>query len=224
MTGLASQILAVIRKDLLVEGRAGEVLLVTIPFGALALLMFPLAIGSDLAMLRQIGPGIFWVVVLLFGVLVTLRSTVTDPPACRDLLLLNGVEPAAIYLGRATASAALLFVFELVLAPVAIVFYSPSDLRGWPWLIIVAALVAIGLALLGTLAATLSIGLRSRTAVAPLLVAPLAAPVLLAATESTDLLRTGQSIIRWILLLVAMDLALIMVGMVVAGPLEESVT
>ncbi len=222
MSGLLWGAMSVIRKDLLAEGRAGEVLTVTIPFGALALLFFPLSINTDLAVIRQIGPGIFWAVVLLFGILVTLRATAADPPQCRDLLLLSGVEPASIFLGRTAAGTLLLLVFELVLAPVMVVFYSPEGIAGWPWLFVVAGLVAIGLAALGTLAATLSTGLPSRSAIAPLLVAPLAAPILLAATETTDLLRTGQGIIRWILLLVAMDLALIIAGMLVAGPLEES--
>jgi len=222
MIPITAGALSVLRKDLLAEGRAGEVLWVTIPFGALALLLFPLSINSNIALLRDIGPGIFWAIVLLFGVLVTMRATGSDPDACRDLLLLTGVQPASIFLGRMGAGSVLILVFEVALAPAAVVFYSP-EIRGWPWLAAIAILIAIGLGTLGTLAATLSHGLRSRSAVAPLLVVPLAAPMLLAATETTDLLRTGESIIRWVLLLVAMDLALTIVGMLVAGPLEESI-
>ncbi|HDH03064.1 MAG TPA: ABC transporter permease [Actinobacteria bacterium] len=222
MSGLLRGAGTVIRKDLLAEGRAGEVLRVTIPFGALALLLFPLSINTNFAVLRQIGPGIYWAIVLLFGILVTLRATAADSPQCRDLLLLSGVQPASIFLGRTAAGSVLLLLFELVLAPVMVVFYSPDGIAGWPWLFVLAALVAVGLSTLGTLAATLSIGLRTRSAIAPLLVAPLAAPILLAATETTDLLGSGQGIIRWILLLVAMDLALIIAGMLVAGSLEES--
>jgi heme exporter protein B len=221
MIGLLAGARSVMRKDLLAEGRAGEVLWVTIPFGALALLLFPLAIESNLTLLQTIGPGIFWVVVLLFGVLVTMRSTGTDPDACRDLLLLSGIQPAALFLGRAGAAATLVLVFELALTPVAIVFYSPQ-ISGWAWLGLLAVLIAIGLGALGTLAGALSHGLRSRSAVAPLLVIPLAAPMLLAATEVTDVLQSGQSIIQWVLLLLAMDLTLIIIGMAVAGPLEES--
>nr|MDQ2788504.1 heme exporter protein CcmB [Actinomycetota bacterium] len=59
-------------KDLRAEARAGEALLVTVPFGAIGLLLVPLAVGTDTPLLREIGPGLYWVVVLLFGVLVTL--------------------------------------------------------------------------------------------------------------------------------------------------------
>ena len=36
-------------KDLRIEGRSGEVLNITIPFGAVALLLIPLSIGADSA-------------------------------------------------------------------------------------------------------------------------------------------------------------------------------
>ncbi len=54
------------RKDLRTEWRAGEALLVTAPFGAVALLLVPLAVGSDTPLLRELGPGVYWLVVLLF--------------------------------------------------------------------------------------------------------------------------------------------------------------
>ncbi len=64
---LARQALEVAVKDLRVEARSGEALPVILPFGAVALLLLPIAVGADLALLRQAGWGMFWVVVLLFG-------------------------------------------------------------------------------------------------------------------------------------------------------------
>ena len=69
-TGFWPQATAVAGRDLLRERRRGDVLWVTIPFGALALLLVPLAIGTDAVLLREIGPGMYWVIVMLFGVLV----------------------------------------------------------------------------------------------------------------------------------------------------------
>ena len=85
-----------------------------------------------------------------------------------------------------------------------------------------AVAAAIGVALIGSLAGALVSGLRTRNALAPLLVAPLSVPVLFATTQGTDLLLAGRSIIPWLLLLVAMDLALAIVGVLVAGPLEDT--
>lgn len=47
-----TQCLALARKDLRLERRAGEALLVTAPFGATALLLAPLAVGTDTPLLR----------------------------------------------------------------------------------------------------------------------------------------------------------------------------
>ena len=215
-----THVLALLGKDLLVEGRTGEVLLVTIPFGALALLLMPLATGTDAALLADIGLGMFWVVTLLFGMLVTQRVTSLDPPACSDMLRLIGVDPAAAFVARAASSTVLLAGFELILAPVAVVLYGPSGVPRWGWLLVVGAFVAAGLALVGTLAAEVTRGLRGRSTLAPLLIAPLAAPLLLAATEVTESLRFGGSIMSWILLMGAMNVGLAIAGVLITGPLR----
>lgn len=220
--GFWRQAYEIARKDLRVEGRAGEVLYITIPFGAVALTLIPLAIGTDIPLLATIGPGMFWVVALLFGMLVTLRQTAVDGPPQQELLALLGVDPAAKFTGRTSASALLLLVFQLVLAPVTVVLYSPQAIPGWGWLAPIALLVAIGLGIIGTLAGAVTAGLRTRSTLAPLLVAPLAVPLLLPATQAMEALRQGRSILPHILLLLVSNLALAVVGVLTAGPLEEA--
>lgn len=218
------QALEVTRKDLLVERRTAEVLAVTAPFGAVALLFVPLAVGvtePDSELLTRIGPGMYWLVVLLFGVLVILRRSASDGPPQRDLVRLLGVEPGARFAGDALATGLLLLLFEAVLAPVAIAFYNP-DLTGWPWLLLIAPLVAAGLAMLGTIAAGVTVSLPTRTSLTALLVVPLAVPLLLAATSALEGLRIGRSILAWLLLLVVMDLVLAVAGVLTAQPLEEA--
>lgn len=75
--------------------------------------------------------------------------------------------------------------------PVAVIVYDPP-LDGWPWLVPVLPLVALGLAVLGALAGALTQGLAGRTTLGPLLVVPLALPLLLAATQTTEAARYGS--------------------------------
>lgn len=220
MTGFWRQAMAITRKDLRTEVRSGEVLFITVPFGAAALMLIPLAVGVDAPLLQKIGPGMYWSIVLLFGVLVTVRQSATDGPSQRDLLSLLGIDPAARFAGRAMASIALLFTFEAVLAPVALALYG-TDPAGWWWLLAVVPLVAIGLGLLGTLASTIASSISSATLV-PLIVVPLAVPMLLAATQITEGLRIDATILGWILLLVIMDLLLAVAGVISARPLQEA--
>ncbi len=212
----------IMRKDLKIEGRAGEVLAITVPFGAVALLLLPMAIGTEKTMLARIGPGMFFAITLLFGMLVAFRQSATDEPAQRELLTLLGIDPAATFVGRTAASALLLLGFELVLAPLDIVLYNPSPVRSWGWLLLILLLVAIGLSLVGTLAGSVTAGLRTRATLAPLLVAPLSVPLLIASSQVVEALRLDRSILNWVVLLIAMNLALTVVGVITARPLEET--
>lgn len=223
MTGAASlaQLVELTRKDLRVEARTGEALLVTAPFGAVALMFLPLAVGTDLPLLSQVGPGFYWVVVLLFGVLVTLRQSGVDGPAQRTLLRLSGVEPVVRVLARVVANAVLLLAFEAVLLPVMVVLYNP-DLRDWPWLLSVMPLVAVGLAFLGALADGLSDSLQGRVTLGPLLVVPLAMPLLLGATQVLEAARYERPPWPWLLLVATVDLVVLLGTTLSAAALEEA--
>jgi len=220
-TSLWPQIKAIATRDLTRERRSGEVVWVTIPFGAIALLLIPLAVGADIPLLRRIGPGLFWAVVMLFGILIAVRRTAGETPAQRDLIALLGIDPAAGFAGRAAASAALLVGFQLIVGVVAVLLYDIS-LSRWPWLVIIIPGVAIGLALLGTLTSSIAANLDSGAALIPFLVAPLSVPLLLAATQALDPLRPSDSILPWVMLMLAVDLVLAIAGVLTARPLQET--
>ena len=221
-SGFWRQVGWMFHKDLRVELRGGDTLWAATPFAALALLLAPLALGTDTALLRRIGPGMLWLVVLLFGMTVTLRPASIETRAVRDLLALSGLDPTAGFVGGSLASAVLLFGVTLVLAPVMIVLYAPAGIAEWWWLLPMAGSGAVALGLLGTLIRTLVTGLRARTSLAPLLAVPPALPVLLATTQGTESVIAGRSSISWLLLLVAMNLALVVVGVLLAGRLDDT--
>lgn len=208
----------------MIEGRAGEALYITVPFGAVALILIPLAIGTDKPLLSRVGPGMFLAVSLLFGMLVAFRQTASDTATQRELQTMLGLDPAAKFVGRAATSTLLLLVFQLVLVPVTVLLYNPGRIDGWPWLLLVILLLASGLSLVGTLAGSVTAGLKTRSTLTPLLVAPLSMPMLLAAGQVVEALRTGRSILVWNILLVTFNLAMAVVGVMVAKPLEESTT
>lgn len=208
-------------KDLRLERRSGEALLVIAPFGAVALLLAPLAVGIDTPRLAELGPALYWLVVLLFGVLVTMRGSAVDGPAQRAMLALTGVGPRVLLAGRTLGNAVLLLGFELLLAPVAVLLYNP-DLTGWPWLVPVLVLVAIGLAVLGAVADALAAGLAGRGTLGPLLTAPVAVPLLLGATGVLNAARYGRPPWPWLLLVVTVDLVAALLAAWCAAHLEDT--
>lgn len=219
--GLLDQAMVAARRDLARERRRGEVLWVTIPFGVVAMLLIPMAVGADAPRLRELGPGLFWVIVLLFGVLVTVRTTAADTAQQRDLNRLIGLDPAAGFVGRSLASFVLLLAFEVVVGLATIALYDVS-LAGWFWLPVILVVAGAGLALIGSLAASIAGNLATGPALVPLLVAPLAVPLLLGATQALDGLRLGNSILPWLLLMVTVVLVLLIVGVLTARPLQET--
>jgi heme exporter protein B len=221
MVSIWAQAGAVTRRDLLRERRRGEVVWMIIPFAAVALLLFPLAIGTDAATLERIGPGTYWVVVMLFGILVAVRQAGTETQAQRDAVSLLGLDPAAWFAGRSAASFALLLGFEAVVGAVAVALYDVPLGSVW-WLLLIAPLVAAGLAMLGTIAAGVVSTGYAGAALVPFLVAPLSVPLLLAATQSFEALRLGRSILGWILLMVVVVLVTAITGTLTARPLQES--
>lgn len=215
-----SQVAELVRTELRLETRSGEALLVTLPFAAAALLLVPLGVGTDLPLLRQVGPGLYWVVVLVFGALVTLRQSAVDGPPQRALLRLCGVDPVVRVVSRVLAGAALLLAVEVVLLPVAVALYDP-DPSGWAWLIPVLPLAAVGLASLGAVANGLSEGMAERLSIGPLLVVPLALPLLLGATQLVQAAQYGRPPWPWLVLLVTVDVVAVAAATLSARTLEE---
>lgn len=214
------QALAIARRDLDRERRSGEVVWVTIPFGAIALLLIPLAVGINQDVLGKIGTGMLFVIVMLFGVLTSVRRTHLETAEQRDAIALLGVDPVAEYAGKTLASAVLLLGFEIVMGVVALTLYG-LDLTDWGWMGLVMPLTAVGLAELGTISGAIAISINAGPALVPLLVTPLAIPLLLAATQTVELGRDGGNL-SWLLLMVAVALALAIVGVVTARPLQET--
>lgn len=203
------------------ERRAGEVTRVIIPFGIVALLVVPMSIGTDAPLLDAIGPGLFWVVLLLFGTIVTQRQSGALTESRRDLLTLLGVDPAARFAAASLAATLLLVGFSGAVGAVTVVLYDPT-LAGVGWLTLILPLACAGLAMVGTIAAGVAAGVGARPTLAPLLVVPVSVPILLAAAQATEGLRAGAGILRWILLLGVVDVVLAMAGVLTARPLEES--
>lgn len=218
-----SQAWEIARVDLVVERRLGDTARIVLPFAVMALMVFPLALDIQLATLSAVGLGIFWAIGVLFGMQVALRHSATDTIERRDLQALLGVDPAARFTGRVISGSVLMAGFLVVLAMATVVLFAPElTPGGWPALALATVLAAIGLTELGTLAGEVTTGLRSRSALASLIVAPLALPLVIGAAQSVQALSRGTGILPWILLLVASDLALAVAGVALARPLEEA--
>lgn len=217
------QAIEIARIDLTVESRVGSTLRITLPFAVVALMVFPLALGLQLGVVSATGLGVFWALGILFGMQVALRQSANDTTERRDLQTLLGVDPAARFVGRLVSGSILMMGFlGTLLVAMAVLFDPDVPAGGWPILVAATFLVAIGLTELATLAGEITTGLAHRTVLASLIVAPLALPLVIGASQSVEALRRDTGILPWILLLIASDLALAVAGVALARPLEEA--
>jgi heme exporter protein B len=221
VTSLPTQIMALVSAELRAERRLAEVAMVIAPFGVAAMLVVPMAVGIETTLLARIGPGLFWVVILLFGLTVTQRQTAGVSPGHDEALRLLGADPAARFAATSIATTVLLLAFQAVVGATMLVLYDP-EIIGWAWLALVLPLAAAGLAMLGTIAGSIARGLGSRSTLAPLLAVPLAIPILLSGAQAMEGLASGAGILRWVLTLALVDVLLAVTGVLTARPLEEA--
>jgi heme exporter protein B len=215
------QALEVARYDLMVERRAKETLTVALPFGLTALVAVPLAVGTDLALISEMGPALFWSLGMLFGMQIAWRHSLADSGPIRDLFALLGIIAPARFWGRALASALLMTGFMGAMAVAALLFFSP-EVPSSPWSLLILLLFASGLAMISTLASDLTVGIAGRSPLAALVVAPLALPLVVGAAHGMESLTRGRGILSWLMMLTAANLVLAVAGTVAARPLWEA--
>ena len=173
-------------KDLRIEFRSRITLSQVIPFAGLVLVMFGFALDANRSTLRLATSGLFWFTVLFVAVMAVQRSTsVETTDGARRALLLAGIEPAAVFLGKAAAVAVQLLAVEVFLVGGVLVLYDAS-VDSVPLLVITCVAATIGIAAAGTLLGALVAGVRARETVLPILLLPVLAPLLIGATRAFD--------------------------------------
>ena len=225
LRGEARTALAIARKDAMAELRGRHATVSTLFFAAIVLLLFGFALGPDSARLAAAAPGLLWLAVVFAGILAVSRLHLleTDDGALEQLALYP-VSRRAIYAGKALGGLAVMLVLGLlVLGAVGVLF--AIDIGGaWLPLLVTVVLGAIGIAAVGTFYAGVTVRLRAREVMLPLLMLPVLAPLLLGAVKATAAALAGDpfgEMGAWLQLLVAFDLIMIVAGMATYGYLLE---
>jgi heme exporter protein B len=217
--------LLVAGKDLRIELRSRVALNQVAPFALLILVLFAFALDPDRGILERAAAGLFWVAVLLSALLAVQRSAGLEAAdGVPDAQRLAGLDPAGIFLGKAAAVAVQLAVLEVLLGIGVVVLYG-VDIQGVGTLLATAVAATVGLAAAGTLYGVLAAGLRVRETLLPLLLLPVVAPVLLAATRASESALTGLTTDvaagDWLRLLAVFAVIYVAFGTVAYGALME---
>lgn len=211
------RIWAVARKDLLTEGRSKETLNGLLFFAALVLLVFGFALGPDPARLSQAASGVLWVGFILTGMLGLTRAFQAEREnECLEGLLLYPGDREALYLGKLLGNMVFMLALEVAVFPCFAFFYNMALWDALPGLLLTAALGTVGFAAVGTLFAAMTMHLRAREVLFPLLLLPFVVPVLLAAVKATEAFLRGAGqpeASPWLALLALFDLVFVTVSL-----------
>jgi heme exporter protein B len=204
--------LVVMLKDLRAELRTKEAINASFAFALVILVLFSFAFDPEEDTTKAISGGLLWIVFAFAGTLVFNRSFARElPNDCLDALVAAPIPGAALFLGKALANYLLVLAIELVSLPVFGIFYNVHWTRQFPQLMLVLALGTWGLTVIGTVFSALTVNIRLREVMLPMLTYPILAPALMAAMQLTMQLIQGNAIgpetVRWLNLLIAFDVA-----------------
>ena len=165
-------VVALARKDLLLELRSRDTLPAMLLFVVSTLVVFHFALPSDAG--DTAATGLLWVALLFTALLGLVRAFVAErEERVLDGLVLAPCDRSAIWLGKGIGVFAFLLAAELVAVPAYALFFQPIG-----WELVAALLLAdIGLAAVGTLLAAMASAGRSRELLLPLLFLPLVIPI-----------------------------------------------
>jgi heme exporter protein B len=204
----------ILRKDLTVEVRSGEIAYTTLFFAFTCVLVFAFALVREGRPPDDGAAGILWIAIVFAGNLALGRAFERERQAetLRALLLAPAPRPA-VYLGKLFGIVVLLFGAEVILVPMISLLFQARLLAHPFWLAAILAAGTIGFCAVGTLFAAMLVRARSRDVLLPVLLYPITVPVIIAGVRGTAALLQPEfesGIVRfWFALLIAFDVVFV---------------
>jgi heme exporter protein B len=159
-------------KDLRLELRSRDTILSMTLFVVATLVVFSFSLPAGTE--PEASYGLLWVALLFTGILGLTRAFAAErEQRMLDGLILAPCDRSAIWLGKAVAVIVFLALAEVVALPAFALFFEPVT-----WEVVAAVVLAdLGLAAVGTLLAAMAAASRARELLLPLLLLPLAIPI-----------------------------------------------
>jgi len=209
--------LAIAWKDLAAEYRSRELFSAMLVFSMLVILIFNFALELDIKTRQSVTAGVLWTTFAFAGTLGLNRSMAVEKDrGCMDGLLLAPVDRSAIYFGKVISNLIFMLIVEAFVLPIYSILYNVNLFQ--PGLLGVILLGSIGYTAVGTLLAAMSVQTRTRDVLLPILLFPVAIPVLLASVKASGGILAGaefSEILTPLNLLIVYDVVFIAVAFMV---------
>jgi heme exporter protein B len=210
-------------KDLRLEAKTRDVVASVGLFSLLVVVTASFTLPTTGPDREGVAAGVLWIAFLFAALLGMSRSmAIEKEEGCFEGLLVSPAPRESIFLGKLLANLGFTFAIELLILPVFVVL---MDLRvgGAALLVLSAFLGTLGIVVVGTLFASIAVNTRGREAILPLLVMPVAVPVVIAAVRTTQAALTDAwgSTTSWLLLALGYDALFLLVALATFPHLTE---
>lgn len=209
--------LSLIGRDLTLAVRQGSAVTLGLSFFVIVIILFPLGVGPELAVLARIGPGVLWVAALLACLLTLDRMFQADyEDGSLDLLMIGPLPLEILVLAKVIAHWLTSVLPLIVIAPIlALSLNLPGE--GISALVVSLLIGTPTLSLIGSVGAALTMAMRRGGVLLSLLVLPLYIPVLIFGVAAVEAAVAQLSVTPHLLLLGGVSL-----GALVVGPLAAA--
>ncbi|HXH06735.1 MAG TPA: heme exporter protein CcmB [Vicinamibacterales bacterium] len=200
----------VVRKDVVIELRSREILYTTLFFAAASVLVFAFGFVREGEPAGDVAAGVLWIAIAFAGTLALGRTFERERygETLRGLALAP-VERSAIYAGKLLGLLLLLAAVEAVLVPVVGLLFQAALSREAVALVLLLAAGTVGFAAVGTLFGAMLVRARSRDVLLPVVLYPMAVPVIIGGVRGTAALVQTEPDLpaawMWIGILAAFD-------------------
>lgn len=190
-------VFSITRKDLRAEVRSRELVNSMGLFALLSVLIFSFALELDRVARQESISGVLWVTVVFASILGLNRSMAMERDQGNlDALLLAPINRTAIFAGKLLGNYLFTLVVGLVLLPLMTVLYNVPLVQ--PWILVILLLGIGGFSTIGTLLATMTVQTRARESLLPIVMLPVALPVLLAVVRASTAVLSDAPQADWI--------------------------
>jgi heme exporter protein B len=213
----------ILHKDLVLELRTREALSGLVVLILLILLTFTFALDPETA--GTAAPAVQWVTFVFAGLMAVQRAILVEREnGAWYGLLLCPIDRGAIFVAKMLSNVIVLGVAQVVLMALLTLFLGVSIPAAPFGLLLVNLLGLIGFSALATLFAAISVRLRAREMMLPLLVLPLLVPLIICAVEASRIVMTGGTVASagaWLRVLVTFDVIFSVAGWLIFEQLVQ---
>lgn len=208
---------ALLMREFILAYRQGSALTLSLCFFVITVILFPLGVGPELAILARIAPGVLWIAALLACLLTLDRLFQADfEDGSLDLLSIGPLPLEILVLGKVTAHWVTSILPLIIITPLlALSLNLNADAI---WIMMAALLIGTPtLSLIGSVGAALTVGMRRGGVLLSLLVLPLYIPVLIFGVAAVDAATAALAVAPHLLLLAGISLGALVVGPIAAA-------